>query len=98
MSFNDNYIDNIASRVQAKVEGDNSTSELMRIYALLVKVAKRHGFTVALDDVHDAWAAWRATTRPEHPMLVPMEQVPADVQEYDQPYTNAINEVVQEPQ
>jgi hypothetical protein len=45
----------------------------------------------ALAPEHDAWAVWRNTTRPDHPSLVPFDQLTPDVQELDRTYMDAIH-------
>jgi hypothetical protein len=65
-------------------------SELVQLYALLALVK---GEATSLADVHDAWALWRHRTRPEHPSIVPFEQLSAEVQELDRPYADGIRRV-----
>lgn len=64
--------------------------ELLRLYALLVLV---WGEDTTLADVHDAWAVWRTDTRPDHPSLVPFDELAPEVQELDRPYMDAIHRV-----
>ena len=68
-------------------EAPDQDPDLIRLYALLVLVK---GEDTTLEDVHDAWALWRLSTRPDHPDLVPFDQLTSEVQEYDQPYRDAI--------
>ena len=83
-----NYVDTIAARL-GELLGD-CPPELLRLYALLVLV---RGEDVTLKDVHDAWAVWRCATRPDHPSLVPFDQLTPEVQELDAKYAGAIREV-----
>ena len=62
--------------------------ELAQLYALL---ALTRGTRTSLQDVHDAWAVWRNSTRPDHPRLVPFHQLTPEVQELDREYMNAIH-------
>jgi hypothetical protein len=62
--------------------------ELAQLYALL---ALTRGTRTSLQDVHDAWAVWRCGTRPDHPSLVPFDQLTPEVQELDRPYMDAIH-------
>jgi hypothetical protein len=62
--------------------------ELAQLYALL---ALTRGTRTTLQDVHDAWAVWRCGTRPDHPSLVPFDQLTPEVQELDREYMNAIH-------
>lgn len=67
--------------------------ELLRYYVLLVLVK---GTATSLEDVHDAWAMWRIDTRPDHPALVPFEELTPEVQGYDREYRDAIRRVAAE--
>jgi hypothetical protein len=62
--------------------------ELARLYALLVLVK---GEATTLRDVHDAGSVWRDRTRPDHPSLIPFEQLSRVVQLLDRPYATAIH-------
>ena len=64
--------------------------DLFRIYAVL---AMAKGDRVVLEDVHDAWAAWMSGQDPTHRSLMPLRQLPADVQRADQPFLDAIRAV-----
>lgn len=63
---------------------------LVRLYVLL---ALTRGGETSLEDVHEAWAMWRTITRPEHPDLVPFEELTPETQEWDRPYMDAIHAV-----
>jgi hypothetical protein len=63
--------------------------ELAQLYALL---ALTRGTRTTLRDVHDAWAIWRTTTRPDHPSIVPFDQLTPQVQELDRKYMTAIHQ------
>jgi hypothetical protein len=80
-----NYVDEIASQLGQKLP--DCPIDLLRLYALLVLVK---GVNTSLEDVHDAWAAWRCVTRPDHPSLVPFYQLKPEVQELDGKYRDAI--------
>jgi hypothetical protein len=83
------YIDRIARRIADSCHLRNTAEDarLARIYAVLC-LAK--GIAVTKRDVHDAWAAWRVETCPDHGALVPFEQLSGDVQALDGPYRDAI--------
>lgn len=72
---------------------DGSDEALLRLYALLVHTS---GINTTLEDVHTAWALWREQSRPEHPDLVPFEQLSDEVVEYDRPYMALIRHVAAE--
>lgn len=89
-----NYIDELAAAIRSHVSVDlipeGDTSVLFRVYAVL---ALAKGEDVALRDVHDAWAAWIASTEPRHPSLRPFSDLPTAVRCSDQPYLDAIRTV-----
>jgi len=64
--------------------------ELVQLYALL---ALTKGHKTTLEDVHDAWAVWTATTRnrTDHPSLIPFSDLAVDVQELDRKYMSGIH-------
>lgn len=82
------YVDRVVKALDAKIPGNPPA--LLRHYAVLVLV---RGAATTGRDVHDAWAAWRLETQPDHRCLVPYGQLPAVVQELDEPYAAAIREV-----
>lgn len=90
------YIDQIAVDIYWTAEpngnGDGwfEDTDLYRIYAVL---ALAKGAATTNQDVHDAWAAWASDHQPNHPSLVPFDELPERVRELDQPYTDAIHEV-----
>jgi hypothetical protein len=90
-----NYIDEIAwvlwNRLSPQ-DGDlpPGYTPLLRLYALL---ALTTGTATTLENVHDAWAVWRAGTEPGHHHLVPFQQLDLAVQERDRRYMTAIHEV-----
>lgn len=82
------YADQVVDRLDREIPGN--PVELLRLYALLALVK---GTATSLEDVHDAWAMWRIVTRPDHPDLVPFEDLTPEVQEYDRLYRDAIRRV-----
>lgn len=83
-----NYIDKIVARLEEKIPGNDVA--LLRLYALL---ALTTGTATTLENVHDAWSAWRTATKPGHQSLVPFAELTPEVQEYDRKYMDAIREV-----
>lgn len=83
-----NYIDALAARIGLIVP--DCPQELLRLYALL---ALAKGESTTLNDVHDAWSVWRAATKPDHPALVPFQELAPGVQALDAPYRDAIHQV-----
>lgn len=83
-----NYIDAKAAELAGKLP--DCPAELLRLYALL---ALTTGKGTTLENVHDAWAAWRTVTNPGHKSLVPFGALTREVQELDEPYMLAIREV-----
>lgn len=84
-----NYIDAKAVAIAIRLGKHDPDMGLYRLYALL---ALTTGKATTLENVHDAWSAWRAATRPDHRSLVPFGLLPVDVQELDRKYMEAIHE------
>lgn len=83
-----NYIDEVAARIGDLMPGKDIG--LLRLYALLALTA---GTRTTLENVHDAWAVWRAATRPDHPDLVPFAELAPHVQEHDRKHAEAVRAV-----
>jgi hypothetical protein len=83
-----NYIDEIVATLDAKIPGNDPA--LLRLYALLVLTT---GAATTLENVHDAWSAWRTVTKPDHKSLIPFAGLSLDVQEYDRKYMDVIRQV-----
>jgi hypothetical protein len=83
-----NYLDSLA--VDIGLLAPSCPPELLRLYAVLALVK---GTGTTLEDVHHAWSAWRAATKPDHPALVPFGDLSPEVQELDRPYAEAIRRV-----
>lgn len=66
---------------------------LIRLYTLL---AFTKGETTTLQDVHDAYALYMDMHEPWRQSLVPFEELPDWVAEYDRPYMEAIHKVARE--
>jgi hypothetical protein len=92
-----NYLTNIITRLRelaAKHGGKIEDDRLAAAYALLVLTT---GQATTLENVHDAWSAWRAfSDRPDHPDLVPFSWLSDETAEYDRPYRNDIRTVAAE--
>lgn len=90
------YIDKIADRINATMDAAPLSDEwrpLFRIYAVLALVK---GTGTTLEDVHDAWSAFTAGTRPDHRSLIPFDELTEEVQLLDAPYRDAIHAVARE--
>jgi hypothetical protein len=84
------YIEDARNALLAVYPDEVESAEdarLIDLYTLLVLV---RGEETTLEDVHEAWAVWRSRTRPDHPSIVPFEELEKDVQEMDRPYVEAI--------
>lgn len=84
------YADAVAA-VNARIP--DLEPDLAALYTLLVLVK---GEDTMLRDVHDAWSLWRVGTVPDHPYLVPFDDLSTDVQMLDVPFRDAIREVSEE--
>jgi hypothetical protein len=91
-----NYVDDLAMRIGRFAPlNANLPMPLLRGYAAL---ALARGFYVTGSDVHDTWAAYEASVDPSHPLLVPWDQLEADVQALDLPFVQAIHQALTELQ
>ena len=88
------YLDDVALRIRCEVSvdllPDEDTTDLFRSYAIL---ALALGTRVQSSDVHNAWVAWMLERHPDHPALVPFDELPGDVQQRDVPFAEAIRRV-----
>ena len=90
-----NYVDEIARAVAERCNErwdilPDEARSLYRVYAVLVLTT---GGDTTNQNVHDAWAAWRAATMPDHKSLVPFDRLSPEVQELDTPYREAIRAI-----
>ena len=79
-----------ALREEISRQGHHADDELLQYYALLVLTT---GVQTTARDVHNAWAAWRTVTRPDHPDLVPFSEFPEETKKHDIPYALVIQTV-----
>lgn len=83
-----NYIDAMVLRLEERFPG--KPVELLRLYALLILTT---GTATTRENVHDAWAVWRAGSSPARPTMVPFAELPASEQERDEKYVVTIREL-----
>lgn len=83
-----NYIDEKVKDLAAIIPGNDN--ELLRMYVLLSLVK---GKQTTLQDVHDAWSAWKTATNPDHKSLIPFVYLSSEVQELDRNYMEAIHNI-----
>lgn len=81
-----NYVQSTLDRLNAASPGLDP--DLAQLYLLLALIK---GENTTLEDVHDAWGAWRNTTNPKHKSLIPFGDLAVQVQELDRPYMDAIH-------
>ena len=90
-AISETYIGSIASRIRDRVHEstppNQSEDELYLLYAVLMLVK---GEAVTREDVHNAWAAWKAPIDPDHESIRPFAELPLSVQAEDDPYVEAI--------
>jgi hypothetical protein len=82
-----NYFDHAMQVLAVQLDGLTVDPDLLRLYTLLLLVT---GHNTTREDVHNAWAAWRAMTRPDHPALIPFAELSPEVAALDEPYARAI--------
>lgn len=83
-----NYVDSIVHQLEELL--DDCEPDLLRFYALLVLVV---GDDVHERDVHDAWSVWRTASNPNHPALIPFDELARDAQDLHTRYAEAIIKV-----
>lgn len=83
-----NYVQRVLNRLDRELP--NQDAELLRLYALLVFVL---GNDTGLEDVHDAWSIWCNATRPDHPSIVPFDDLSTEIQELDRAFRDVIAQV-----
>ena len=71
---------------------DEPVEDLLLSYAVL---ALALGETVTTQDVHDAWVAWMLSHDPEHPSLVPFDELDPSTAHQDSQFVSAIRTVAQ---
>lgn len=85
------YLDELAAKIRAYIPEDRmpegEADDLLRVYAVLLRAK---GVDVTLSDVHDAWSAWMANRDGGHPSLLAFENLPADLQEADRVFAQAV--------
>jgi hypothetical protein len=86
-----NYLSEIAADILEELPAGLAPSEgahdLMLLYALLATTV---GASVKREHVHDAWVAWMTSRGQDHESMVPYAALPADVQQEDEPFVEAI--------
>jgi hypothetical protein len=92
-----NYIRNIAEKIRKQVDQsalpDKGLDDLFDSYAVL---ALAKGKNVTNEDVHDAWSAWASKYDPTSDALIPYADLPADKQNDDTRFTDAIKHIADE--
>jgi hypothetical protein len=88
------YIEEVADRIRREL-GDvdlpeGNTESLFRLYAVLCLTVGR---STSAADVHHAWVSWMSETDPNHPSLVPLEQLDEAIAASDEPFAAAIRRV-----
>jgi hypothetical protein len=91
------YIERLAtdirSRVPTHLVPSGNVDALFLLYAAL---ALAKGEKVDRRDVHNAWAAWMASTQPSHESIRPYDDLPAATRREDDPFVSAIRASVRE--
>lgn len=89
-----NYLDEIAHAIRRAAQPDalpdDDTSDLFRLYAVLLLAKDSE---VTHEDVHNAWVAWMLNKGEYHPSLVPFEELDTQTQAEDSPFVEAIRDV-----
>jgi hypothetical protein len=85
------YVQRVIDRLVTRLP-DNDRA-LLGLYAQLVLTK---GTSTTDEDVHDAWAVWRNTTRPDHPDLIRWGKLSPENRNRDRKYRNIIRMVAVE--
>jgi hypothetical protein len=85
------YLDDVAATIRSYVPNDRlpdaDSSDLFRLYAILLRAK---GANVTQSDVHDAWSAWKAMHDDEHTSLIAYDKLSEDVRAEDRVFATAI--------
>ena len=89
--MNTNYVEEARWHLQEilkerNLEVDNTLEQL---YTLLVIC---FGCFCSEEDVHNAWAVYMNTLKPDHPCLIEFNELSREKQDLDTPYAQAIHE------
>ena len=83
----DPIIDAVRQALPMGAQWPPDAEQLLRLYALL---AVTKGRDTTLEDVHNAWSLWQGDRDPDHPALVPFDELPAAVRAEDEPFRAAV--------
>lgn len=86
VSREENYIEQVRAELASRIDVEE---DLLDLYTLL---AVARGWSVTLEEVHDAWAVWRNKTNPTHQSLVVFDLLSEETQDLDREYADAIRE------
>jgi len=95
----DNYYSRLREAVRTRILAadqnlTNDTPRLDHLIDLYTLVAADRGIYIDRESVHNAWAVWIATTNPDHPDLIPFDQLTPDRQALDERYAAAIRAAI----
>src|SRR5664280_390988 len=75
-----NYLDELAREIyRAAHPGHELPAGQARLYRGYAVLARTVGERVSCANVHDAWVAWAIESMPNHPSLLPLSDLAADV-------------------
>lgn len=96
MVLGDSYLDRLATAIRREVPSselpDDDTNDLFRAYAVLLLAV---GERIKSADVHNAWVAWMSARDPDHPALVPFQDLDQATAAEDEVYARAIRTVAE---
>lgn len=88
------YLHDLAAEIRGEVpesmRADENNTDLFLIYAVLL-LAK--GEDVTCEDVHNAWAAWKAIRGEDHDSVRPFGELSEATRDEDSPFVTAIRRV-----
>jgi hypothetical protein len=89
-----NYVEQLAGDIYLAVHGGPMPDGERLLYLFYAGLALAVGSSATPEQVHDAWSAWACSQRADHPCLRPFAELTPAVRERDEPYANAIREVM----
>jgi hypothetical protein len=91
------YLDEIATDIRKVVPTDAlpdaETSNLFRLYAVLLLVK---GEAVTREDVHNVWVAWMEGNGDVHESMVPYDELPPSTKDEDSVFVAAIRHIARQ--
>lgn len=89
----DELIEKLEAHGESPEDWGEDFDELLDMYTLLLVTKGRE---VSMEDIHTAWSLWEKDIDGSHESLVPFDQLGEDIQDYDEPFMEAIYDTAEE--